>query len=189
MANIGNLLVEEAIVAKKSSKELLKEIEKSLAELNRRIGDSVPVDQLKIEISPNEALVPPYTLLLEQFAICTRGFFAASQDKLISKGFTHILTVEGLAPVAQLQRYRHLLINPSSITKSTDVIRLVPKVFDFIREIYQFKGKLLMIEDRTNLDKLYLNSVVVREAILYSLACLFKCSVYEMWMLINNQVT
>lgn len=79
-------------------------------------------------------------------------------------------------------------MSPSVVQTSTDVIKLVPKIFDFIREVYIMNGKLLFVEDVSDQSQIYLNSVFLREAILYSLASLFKCSVYDMWMLINNQV-
>lgn len=188
LAILASLLPDEAPGAKKGSKELLKDIDRGLAELSRRVGDSVPVELLESGLSHNEGLTPPYTLLLEQFAICSRAFFSSNGAKLVSKGFTHVVSVSGLVPASQLQRHRRLLIRGESISSSTDVLRLVPRVFDFIREVYQFKGKLLVVEDRSAPSRLYLHSVLLREALLYALACLFKCSVYEMWMLVNNQV-
>lgn len=73
------------------------------------------------------------------------------------------------------------------VVKSTDVIKYVPKIFDFIRQVYLFKGKLLLVEDPSQKGKEYLHSVFLREGLLYVLASLFKCSVYDMWNLINNQ--
>ena len=99
-----------------------------------------------------------------------------------------MITVDGILSLHDLRRYRYLQINPAMIGKSTDVIKIVPKVFDLVRMTYLFKGKLLFVEDTANPDKLYINSVFLREAILYSLASLFKCSVYDIWLLINNQV-
>lgn len=121
-------------------------------------------------------------------AICSKQFFVSSQDKLVFKGFTHIFSIDGIVTADTVKRYRYILMNPNIVTKSTDVIKFVPKIFDFIREVYVYKGKLLFVEDTADKDKLYVNSVFLREAILYSLASLFKCSVYDMWMLINNQV-
>lgn len=111
-----------------------------------------------------------------------------SQDKLIFKGYTHVFSVEGILQREDLKRYRYILMSPSVVQTSTDVIKLVPKIFDFIREVYIMNGKLLFVEDVSDQSQIYLNSVFLREAILYSLASLFKCSVYDMWMLINNQV-
>ena len=100
-----------------------------------------------------------------------------------------MFSVEGVLQPEDLKRYRFLLINPNAIITSTDVIKLVPKIFDLIREVYYNNGKLLFVEDVTDQSQLYINSVFLREAILYTLASLFKCSVYDMWMLINNQVS
>jgi serine/threonine protein kinase len=170
-----------------NSKVLGKEIESLVQELQQRISDGEPISKLQIDQGPKAAYTPSYIQVLEQVALCSKDFFLNSQEKIYFKGYTHVFTVEGLLRPSQLQRYQYLLLNPSVITKSTDVIKLVPKVFDFIREVYVFKGKLLFVEDTSVKDKLYTNSVVLREAILYSLASLFKCSVYDMWMLINNQ--
>ena len=121
-------------------------------------------------------------------AICNRSFFLNNQDKLIFKGYTHVFSAEGILTTEDLKRYRFILMNPNIVTKSTDVIKIVPKIFDFIREVYVYKGKLLFVEDTQDTSRVYVNSIFLREAILYSLASLFKCSVYDMWMLINNQV-
>lgn len=131
---------------------------------------------------------PPFIQILEQVAICTKDFFIKSQQKLIFKGFTHVFSIEGILTPHELKRYRYILLNPGFVTKSTDVIKVVPKIFDFIRQVYLFKGKLLFVEDASNKEQRYINSVFLREGILYVLASLFKCSVYDMWNLINNQV-
>ena len=99
-----------------------------------------------------------------------------------------MFSAEGILTTEDLKRYRFILMNPNIVTKSTDVIKIVPKIFDFIREVYVYKGKLLFVEDTQDTSRVYVNSIFLREAILYSLASLFKCSVYDMWMLINNQV-
>lgn len=125
---------------------------------------------------------------MEQVAICTKEFFMKSQKKLVFKGITHVFSIEGILNSDDLKRYRFVLMNPSAITKSTDVIKIVPKIFDFIRQVYLSKGKLLFVEDTSVKEKKYINSVFLREGILYVLASLFKCSVYDMWNLINNQV-
>lgn len=125
---------------------------------------------------------------MDQIAICTKDFFLKSQEKLIFKGITHVFSVEGVLEADDLKRYRFVLMNPKAVTKSTDVIKIVPKIFDFIRQVYLYKGKLLFVEDTSVKEKRYINSVFIREGILYVLASLFKCSVYDMWNLINNQV-
>ena len=125
--------------------------------------------------------------ILEQVAISNTKFFLASRDKLIFKGYTHIFTLEGLLTQDQIKRYRYILMNPSSIQKSTDAIKVIPKILDFIREVYVLKGKVLFIENTESKELIYTHSIFLRECILYLLASLFKCSVYDMWMLINNQ--
>jgi hypothetical protein len=125
---------------------------------------------------------------LEQVAICTKEFYFNNQKKLIFKGFTHVFSIEGILTPHDLQRYRYTLLNPGLVAKSTDVIKFVPKIFDFVRQVYLFKGKLLFVEDTSNKEKQYIYSVFLREGLLYVLASLFKCSVYDMWNLINNQV-
>jgi hypothetical protein len=133
--------------------------------------------------------IPSYIQIMEQLAICTKDFFLKSQEKLIFKGFTHIFSIEGILTPEDLKRYRFVLLNPNTVTKSTDVIKIVPKIFDFIRQVYLSKGKLLFVEDASVKEKKYINSVFIREGILYVMASLFKCSVYDMWNLINNQVS
>jgi hypothetical protein len=131
---------------------------------------------------------PPFIQILEQVAICTKDFYLNNQKKLIFKGFTHVFTMEGILSPHDLKRYRYTLLNPAMVNKSTDVIKFVPKIFDFIRQVYLYKGKLLIVEDTSNKDKQYIHSIFLREGLLYVLASLFKCSVYDMWNLINNQV-
>jgi hypothetical protein len=131
---------------------------------------------------------PPFIQVLAQVAICTKDFYLNNQKKLIFKGFTHVFSIEGILSPHELKRYRFTLVNPSMVLKSTDIIKFVPKIFDFVRQVYLFKGKLLFVEDPTNKDRQYIHSVFLREGLLYVLATLFKCSVYEMWNLINNQV-
>lgn len=65
---------------------------------------------------------------------------------------------------------------------------IASRVMDFLREVFLYRGNLLIIED----DNLSVNSkpdkLVLRTALLFCLTYFFRCSVYETWTLINSQV-
>jgi hypothetical protein len=65
---------------------------------------------------------------------------------------------------------------------------LAPKIMDYMKEVFLYRGKILFIED----DNININSkpekLVLRTTLLFCLTHFFKCSVYETWTLVNSQV-
>lgn len=65
---------------------------------------------------------------------------------------------------------------------------LAPRVMDYLRVVFLYKGNVLFVED----DNININSkpskLVLRTTLLFCLTHFFKCSVYETWTLINSQI-
>ena len=69
---------------------------------------------------------------------------------------------------------------------TTDAYRLAPKIMDYLREIFLYRGKVLFLEDDNVSTHFNSQRLILRTNLLFCLTYFFKCSVYETWTLINS---
>lgn len=67
--------------------------------------------------------------------------------------------------------------------------RLAPRVMDYLREIFLYRGKVLFVEEDGVFTSFHQKKIVLRTLLLFCLTYFFKCSAFETWQLINSQVT
>lgn len=66
------------------------------------------------------------------------------------------------------------------------VFRLSPKVMDYLREIFLFRGKILFVEDNEVNMCSPLEKLLMRNILLFCLTYFFKCSAYETLTMLNS---
>jgi hypothetical protein len=69
---------------------------------------------------------------------------------------------------------------------ATAPYRLAPKVMDYLREIFLYRGKVCFIEDDDITLTSEVDKLMLRNTLLFCLTYFFKCSVFETWTLINS---
>ena len=157
----------------------------------------------QISSSSNKSFSPDFMLILRQVALCSEAYFDRNTTKLISKGFTHLVTFNGLVGQEKLSQFVSLQLRYfEDETPKQNLFRHIPKIFDFMRAVRLHKGKLLFIEPVGASKKVISrlgaggraagtqnnSPAFLKQCILYILATLFKCSIYEIWSLINTQL-
>jgi len=135
-----------------------------------------------------DSFSPEYMLIIKQIALCTANHAREHRKELISKGFTHIISINGLLSSGLLLGFKYLLLKQPHSNKKDNIFKYIPRIFDFLRDAFIFKGKLLFVEDDCSSRSLAFSRPIFREVVLYLLTSLFQCSIYEMWSLINTQV-
>lgn len=68
------------------------------------------------------------------------------------------------------------------------VYRLAPRIMDYLREVFLYRGKVLFVEEDNIYTSFKQKKIVLRTLLLFCLTYFFKCSAYETWSLINSQV-
>ncbi|KAL4475130.1 hypothetical protein ABPG74_001826 [Tetrahymena malaccensis] len=148
-----------------------------------------PTFNPKINQKLNIKHIPSLIKIMEEIYICSYDYFIEHQDRLMLSGITHVISEYSLLSELDLTRFTYLLLDQSQIeNKMSSIFRLSPKVMDYLREIFLFRGKILFVEDNeiniySPIDKLLLRNILI-----FCLTYFFKCSAYETLTLINSQV-
>ena len=132
---------------------------------------------------------PGFMLMLKQIAICTKSFFLKSSKKLVSRGFSHTISLKETLDCFHFRRFRSFLITKKSASSPSTLTEILPAIFDFLRDARLYEGSVLFIEEDPENTTDYSRGLFIRELMTLVQASIFKCSVYEMWSLVNTQVS
>lgn len=103
-------------------------------------------------------------LLLKQVAICSSSYFTAKHRKLISKGFTHVVTLADIVQKSQLLQFENLVIRIKKSDAQLNLIEFGPSLMDFLRSVKLLKGKVVFVEpDSKSLSRLEKNQIELIE--------------------------
>jgi len=116
---------------------------------------------------------------MEEIYICSADFYRKNKDRLISVGITHIITDIDLIKSHELIRFHYFLVELKEKYNSYTPLRLAPKVMDYLREIFLFRGKVLIIEE----DNISQNSRKFKKKFIYKLIS-FRKNFVEKYIII-----
>eukprot|EP01016_Furgasonia_blochmanni_P056845 TRINITY_DN9760_c0_g2_i1.p1 TRINITY_DN9760_c0_g2~~TRINITY_DN9760_c0_g2_i1.p1 ORF type:complete len:399 (+),score=86.92 TRINITY_DN9760_c0_g2_i1:61-1197(+) len=127
--------------------------------------------------------------IMEEVYICGRTFFINNYEKLVSMGITHVISTNYTLDPAILDRFDYFIIQYEDSKKQPlNPAIYTPMITDYLKEVFLYRGMALFVED----DNININSrpekLLIRGALLFTLTCFFKFSVYETWTLINSQI-